>query len=352
MKYILLFIALLCTSTHSFASTTDSENTSFLDGLIQTGTWGKPFWADTHSTISKAELAVATNVPTYDWGETGEVYRPYIFANLGTDFPVWSGNFSNGKYGLSVTMPFFIEVWLDMFERETAPVINTSYRFGAPEFNFIYRFDNAGFFKNFTVRLVPFKHECTHIGDEIALRNADAELAIKRVNVSYNYNELQITINDPDGRRGANHAFRVGMLATLDKGSGWYSYAKGDANNNVLKPSDYPYEAYFQYQYQSDEFWGGLQLMLSAEMRVRPKYGYPYYEKDLSGNWYEVYVEEYLSYNFNYFAGLRYSLPENNSALYYTKVGLGLHVYTGINPHGQFRSIPYFQQLGLALIFE
>jgi hypothetical protein len=52
---------------------------------------------------------------------------------------------------------------------------------------------------------------------------------------------------------------------------------------------------------------------------------------------------------FNFFAGIRY---DNRKANYFSKIGIGAHYYFGINPYGQFRSMPYYSQLGLAVIFE
>ncbi len=51
----------------------------------------------------------------------------------------------------------------------------------------------------------------------------------------------------------------------------------------------------------------------------------------------------------NTFAGVRYHNPNVFGGY---KIGVGFRAYFGINPYGQFRSTPIYQQFGLALIFE
>jgi hypothetical protein len=347
-----------------------SGNEIFWGGLGRAPSWGRPFWADMNSSLIRAEFAVATNSPDYDWAGSGESYRPYIFANLGADLPVWSGDFSGGKFGFTLTLPFMIDVWLDMFERTTAPVINTSYRFGAFEIGFIHRLENPlpildwenmpEFLRfilyNYSVRLSPVKHESTHIGDELTIHRKDQSMSITRINVSYNYTELALTVNDPDNQPRLNHGFRFGVLVLHNFVKGWYDILPQEAEPGIVEPSQLPFEFYGQYQFQSAPFYRGLQLIASAEIRLRERYKYPFsysgrLDEFLDKNPYllEIWQSRSLTFCGNFFAGIRYNNPRPS---YFSKIGLGLRYYYGINPYGQFRSLPSYDQWGLALIFE
>ena len=343
-KIILLFI--LCLPVAFLQA--QVPNTSFREGLAKLPAWHKPFWADMHSTLIRAEMAMALNSPEYDFGNNGGVYRPYVFSNLGADLPLWSGNFKDNEMGFSVTLPFMIDVWMDFFERSTAPVVNTSYRFGGPEFSFIHRL-NKGFFRNYVIRFTPMKHECTHIGDELTIFRKNAGLPLTRINVSYNYAELTFTLNDPENSTKSNHSFRFGFMLLHNFSNGWYNIMKEEGDESKVVPSKSPYEFYLQYQYQTNTSKKNLQGIVSLEVRNRVKYGYPSYYTDKDENWIENDIPEFRAFTFNAFAGIRYNNPKGG---YLSKIGLGLRAYQGINPYGQFRSQTVFNQLGLALIFE
>ncbi|MDR2813106.1 MAG: hypothetical protein LBB79_00395 [Prevotellaceae bacterium] len=330
----------------------------FWGGVAVTSRWGRPFWADMHSTITRGEVAYATNSPEYDWAGKGGRYRPYLFANLGADLPTWSGDFAGGKYGLSVTVPFMIDVWEDIFERTTAPVINTAYRFGLPEVGLLRRLQTPWMgVKNFAVRFSPLKHECTHIGDELTIYRKNDTMSITRVNVSYNYFELALTLNDPDGSLRRNHSLRLGLLAVYDYKRGWYNILPQEADTSLVLPANRPVEWYVQYQYQTNTSRRNFQGIASVELRGRERYNYPFSYSGKLGDFLEQHdevkkrlnsVEERLCTNI--FVGVRYCNPKRSG--YFSKIGLGVRYYNGLNPYGQFRSLPLYRQFGVALIFE
>jgi hypothetical protein len=325
----------------------------FWHGIAKPASFGKPFWADMHSTLIRTEIAYATNSPDYDWAGVDTDFRPFIFANLGADIPLWSGDFSNGKYGFSLILPFMIDVWLDRFDGDglqTDAVINTSYGFGLLEAGFIYRLNPTlsvlPVFNiyNWAVRFSLFKHESTHIGDELAIRRKDLGLPITRIDVASNYAELIFILNDPDGQTRLNHGFKFGFLALHNFERGWYKVYETEAQADIVEQSRFPFELYMQYQFQSPLLWRGFQIIASAEYRLRERYKYPF---SYSGE--NEYEETNLANCFNFFAGIRY---DNQKTDYFSKIGIGIRYYTGINPYGQFRSMPYFNQLGFAIVFE
>jgi len=226
--FLLFFINALCLAQEA--------NTGFGQGIASPASFGKPFWADMHSTLIRAEIAYATNSLDYDWSGINTAYRPYIFTNLGADIPIWSSNFSDKKFGF---------ILLHNFQR------------------------------------------------------------------------------------------------------GWYKVFETEAQTDVVERSRIPFELYIQYQYQSTLFLRGFQGIASAEYRLRERYKYPYsYSGTISD---DTYKESNLANCFNFFAGMRY---DNQKSDYFSKIGMGVRYYIGINPYGQFRSMPYYSQLGFAFIFE
>jgi hypothetical protein len=357
--FLLLLTGVLCAAQEAKGS--------FWNGIMSSASFGKPFWSDMYSTATWVEIAYATNSPDYDWGEFDTSYRFFIFANLGADIPLWSGNFSGGKYGLSVTMPFMIELWYDRFEWETSPIINTAYRFGAFDTCFIYRLDSPlavfprkeessmpGFLHfniyNWALRLSFIRHESTHIGDELAIFADDHDdLSIKRVNVLRNYAEIVFTLNDPDSQPRLNHGIKFGFLFNYNYfKNGWYSILESEADPDLVQPSQVPFELYMQYQYQSPLFSRGFQVITSFEYRLRERHKYPFsYSGSMQGSYQDN--PPNLVNCFNVYAGIRY---DNQKANYFSKIGIGARYYFGLNPYGQYRSMPYYNQIGLVAIFE
>ena len=319
----------------------------FWNGIGKTASFGKPFWADLHSTLIRAEIANATNSPDYDWGVHNSSNRFYVFANIGVDIPVWSGSITNSRHGLSLTLPVMVDIWLDFFERTTSPIINTSYRFGFFETNFIFRLPSPITvlpIYNWSIKYSPIKHESTHIGDELAIYRKDLGLPITRVDVVTNYTELIFTLNDPDGQARSNHGFKFGIMFNYKIIEGWYTVLEQEADPDAIEPGLFPFEFHLQYQYQSPLFSRGFQMIASAEYRLRQRYKYSFSHPGLEDN-----ENPYLVNSFNIMAGIRY---DNRSGNYFSKIGVGARLYYGLNPYGQFRSMPGFRQFGLMAIFE
>lgn len=359
MKTFFSFILALIASFTLIAQSADSlcidtsTHTTFKRGLLKVPTFGRPFWADMHSTITKAEFAVATNSREYDYDQTGKPYRTFLFTTLGIDFPLWTGSFKNHKYGLSFTVPFSVDIWMDLFENITQPVINTSYRISTPEISFIHRFDKPFWIiRNYSFRVSLWKHESTHLGDELTIKRKSLGFPITRINVNYNFSELSFMLNDPDGALKQNHSLKLGLLfLSSDYNSGWYNAISEEANKKLVKSNKYKFEWYAQYQYQTNTHKRtGLQGIASIELRNRPVYQYPFFtQKDGNGLWIGQISENQMSWNVNVFLGVRYNNP---MIMKYYRIGLGLRGYTGINPYGQFRNMPNYSQFGLALILE
>ena len=344
---IILSIILLSFTTRAICAETDSTNI-FKKGILRYTEWNRPLWADINSNIVRLDIGMATNKAEYDWAERGGEYRPYFWGNIGLDLQLWSSDFANEKIGLAISAPCSFLIWQDVFGRGTFAVINTDYRIGFGDISFIHRVKNHGLFKNYTIRYAPFRHESTHIGDELTIKRKDEELAITRIDVNYNYSEFVFGINDPDGRKAMNHHFRIGGLIPLSQRKGWYAFLYAEADKEKVEKVKSPYDFYAQYQFQTNTSRSSLQGIFSLEVRNRSVYNYPYYDKKGEEEWTEYISYKERQWSINGFIGIRY----NYRTGIFSKVGLGIRGYYGLNPYGQYRNTPDYKQLGISLIFE
>ena len=215
------------------------------NGWFTYAPYGKSLLSDDHPNFVRFEIIGHTNNEIYDFGHSGESFRLSTLGCLGIDLPVWSGNFgAESKYGLSFTIATSDYLWIDMLEPMTKPVINTDYRIGLPTATFIHRL-NHKFLKNYSVAFSPYKHESTHIGDELQIQRIDEDYALRRANVTYHYTELAFTMNEPEDRSVQCHTFRVGLMVLLMPDKGWYRIktSVGDGDASLAHPTNSPYEA-------------------------------------------------------------------------------------------------------------
>lgn len=333
-----------------FIDTTKTDHTTFRQGLFRYAPYGHSLLADVHPYFVRADIQLHTNRPIYDWAQTGDKLHTSITGVFGMKLPIWRGDFCNHKYGLAITMPASATLWLDVFEKVTAPVVNTDYRVSAWEFTFLHRI-NKGFVKNYAVMWSPFNHESTHIGDELQIQHVEQGIPLRRVNVSYNYTELMLTLNEAEDRYEQNFCFRLGLMLLFNPKAGWYFVDGTDGDASLIHPRVSPWEAYFQYQYQSPSSRHGFQGIFSLEVRNRALYGYPDFECTPQG----IVVlnegrEDKRIFTYNVFVGARYNTPNYDG--YFSRVSVGLRFYHGNNPNGQFRNIENYNQGSICLIFE
>ena len=331
-------------------------------GFLKPAHFARPFVAETHSYMTKLEGGYSQILKEFNIASSEDdgqrELKLLIDAHLGVDLPLWSGNLHDEKgratWSFAVSLPLSIHVLEDMFEALTAPVISTDYRFGAPLLRAIRRFHGGGFVKNVAVAWLPLYHECTHLGDEITIYRKDTELPITRINVSYEYTQLQLTLNDPDGGRDNNHSLRLGALMRLsDRDLGWY----GVELEGTTSPEDLPldrtdtrFELWAAYQWQRSEGFLASRCcvnVLSVEVRSRPQYGVPTF-KEVEGVWVATRSHEKRRTSVNVYLGYRfYSEAEEHRS-----VGLYLHAMWGVNPYGQLRNVYPYRFFGMALSYE
>lgn len=331
---------------------------SVWDGFLESADYAKPFISEIHSTVCKAEAGYNKSYSEFNLLEEKSKFdRPMVEMHVGFDAPFFAislgreGN--NPKWGLAVSLPLSVHVLEDMWDPVTAPVINTDYRFGSARIRAIRYFSGAGFLKNVSVSWLPIFHECTHLGDEITIYRMNENFPITRINVSYEYTELQVTFNDPDISKENRHSFRLGGLYRIsNRGLGWFSVRK-DAEVTAdlnIPASKYRAEYYAEYQFQRTRgFLASKRFinLISFEVRNRLRYGYPLYRK-VDNVWETTVVKEAMQLNFNLYAGYKFYPRSAKSQ----SIGLFFHGYRGLNPYGQLRNYPGYPFFGMSLIYE
>ena len=202
-------------------------------------------------------------------------YLPYLNVDLGVEIPVWSMKLPK-DWSIAVDFPVDFHLWLDL-QTLYAPVIDTDYRFAVGQIKALKIFHDK-YINNLSIRLAPYNHESTHIGDELTIRRKDAGYPITRVNVSYEYTELAVCLNDPVGSRLENHALKAGMMLRMPLGSNWFKiYTNEDDPSFEVKMKN-SMEYYLEYEWQRSNgllTWNNINNILSVEIRNRAKYKYP-----------------------------------------------------------------------------
>lgn len=356
IRIVGLFLGLCCAMASAQTSPArtegaknESDSTLARNGWFVYAPYGKSLLSDMHPNFVRFELVGNTNNPVYDFAGTGKDFRPTILGCFGVDLPLWQGNFGpNDRYGICVAQIASAHLWMDLFEPVTSPIINTDYRIGMATATFIHRL-NLKFVKNYSVAWSPLKHESTHIGDELQIRRVEQGYAIRRADVSYNYTELAVTLNEPEDRSLQCHTFRLGLMLLWSPNEGWYSILEsaGDGKASLAHPRMSPWEAYFQYQYQSPTSRHGFQAVASAEIRNRVVYGY---DLSLKQGQTDHSPDDYRRFTYNIFLGARYNIPGYDG--YFSRFNLGVRLYHGNCPYGHYRSIDNFSQVGFSMIWQ
>ena len=381
-RYIIIIVSIfflspvVCHATDGIATAqqTDRENNITSRGWFRYAPYGHSLYADEHPDFFRLDVAAMSMHSAYDYGTSAKPYRTQTLGIFGIRLPIWRGDFAEGRFGLSFTQAMSANIWMDLFERSTSPIVDTDYRIGLPAVTFIHRFPvgehsesrHGSFLKNYSIQLCPFKHESTHIGDEMVLQRSDRGYALRRVNVSYNYFETVFTLNEPEDRYIMTHTFRIGLMVLLNPREGWYFVDQhdGEENNIYSNQSSHsgpsgitardgatglPFELYMQYQFQSPCSRHGFQGIASAEIRNRAVYHYDLTEtaKAASPRYAEA---DPHRFTYNIFVGARYNIPGYDG--YFSRVSLGVRAYHGNCPYGMFRSIDNVSHIGGCLIFQ
>lgn len=371
MKRIFSAVVLLCAVTiASQAADLVPDSVAYKAGRwFHYTPYGQSLYADEHPDFMRAEIGAVSYAPETNYGGSPVKYSAQMFAVFGARISVWSMDIQDRRFGFNIAQTASAHLWMDISEPTTSPVVNTDYRIAAPTFTFLHRLQGkeaVPFLRNYSIQFCPFKHESTHIGDEMVLQRADKGYALRRVNVSYNYVEVDVTLNEPEDRYAETHTFRLGTLVLLNPKQGWYfvDSRDGDVNNIASNrpvipnqtglserhgPSGLPFEMWLQYQYQSACSPHGFQAIVSAEVRNRARYGYSLTETEHAAAPREAKYDP-RRFTYSVFAGVRYNMPHYDG--YFSRIALGVRAYHGNCPYGMFRSVDNFSHIGVSIVYQ
>lgn len=356
-KYKLTFVLLtVCVIFSTQLSSAD------LGGWLRWAPYGQPLYADTHADACRLDISALTMNPAYDYGQKGTTWQAHVWGLFGFNLPVYSWDSPDNRFGISLALPLSAHLWMDLGEPSTAAIVNTDYRIAGPTITFIHRL-NHGFAQNYSISWHPFRHESTHVGDELVLQRSDMGYGLRRVNVSYNYTELQFTFNEPENREEQNHTFRLAIMIPFNWSKGWYFVEERDGEIQQIGDGQYMIdskgrekkrgpavvfpECYLQYQYQTPTHTkSGIQGVLSIEGRLRAQYGYEL--TSMKGD-YAGAGEDKPTLTGNLFIGMRCNKCRDG---YFGRTTWGIRAYYGNCPYGQFRSVKDYAQIGVCLIVQ
>jgi hypothetical protein len=317
--------------------------------------FGKYFISDMFSPNTEIRLGMGLLRSAYNINpDRNSTFAFYVESVMGTEIPLLYWNISGPDSGskLSISIPLSTSIWLDFNEPITNPVVNTDYRVGSLQINYLHEL-NFGFVKNASLSFIPFFHESSHIGDEITIYRIQSDFPITRVNATRNTAEMSITINDENGKQDNNHSFKFGTSMLYNKTKGYYRMRAAEGDTSKIIPSDTRMEWYGQYQWHGPS--GIIKdpkftTVFSLELRNRLRYNYPYYiaRPSSSTGPDEVNLTQKYVPSVNGYLGYRYR-PNMEKTSY---IGVYFRFYLGINPHGQFRNIPGHRFYGFSMVYE
>jgi hypothetical protein len=264
---------------------------------------------------------------------------------LGRDIPIWgvesesrginTTQFTKGNWGFGIWTPVSFHMVED-FKDESAPIVDTDYRFGASAKLAYGLTDNT----SLNVKFTPWAHESTHLGDEYTIV-ASRRPTFERVNVSYEYREYGVSITQVTGN--GSITVRHGGIS-LWGSDGYYSNHLLGETTPTLTPSAHNYEPSFAAEWYVPR--NGLsplqtvrarQWVLSGDLRFRLQYNY---HQSPPG---DDHRRPSLSLSIG-----RAVMAGNSTALkqYF------FYVYRGVNPYGQLRVQNGYTAAGLGWIFQ
>lgn len=354
-RLLKIFFVIMWCAMHLHISAQNSKD-SIRSRYFKQRDFGKYFISDIYSPTPQIQAGAGLNLATYNISPSRtNQYLIYNQTDFGAELPFFTKvKYNDGllKYKFSISTPICARIWFDFTEPYTAPILNTDFQFAPFELHFLKNV-NRKKFKNFSVKLVPFFHESSHMGDELTLyKRADSVYNVW-VNVSYQTSEIAFTINDMNGKLANNTSVKLGLKFLLNPQKGWYSIRTeaGDTARSV--PSHYWLESYLQLQNQATRSWLANDKFIriaSIEIRSRVQYGYPSFttQYERSANWANYTNGERMNFSVNAYLGWKFNFSNH----LVPRFGAYIKFYEGINPYGQFRNLSNYKFLGISLIYE
>ena len=253
--------------------------------------------------------------------------------------PVGLGRFSRGKWGFGLWTPIAFHMAED-FKDESAPIVDTDYRFGVMT-KFQYGLTDNSWL---SLRYVPWAHESTHLGDEYTIF-ASAQPDFERINVSYEYWEYGLSYERSFGRDSLLTLRHGGI--SLWGGDGYYTDRLLGETEPSLSVSEKNFEPSFGVEYRFPTRGGGgalpggdeqtRQIIVSVDFRSRLQYSFHH---PASG-------EEQRRPTWTIAVGR--AAVEGNRAILRSYFGYFTH---GVNPFGQLREQYPYWAAGIGWVFQ
>ncbi len=285
--------------------------------------YSKPLVSEMHSPAVKIELVKLNQMHPFYY-QSDAAKRFFVEVQTGVQLPILTYNqdLASGNLKTSLCSPVSIVTLVDMFESETAAVINNDYRFGISTFLLYTPAIQTNLIKNYHLTLVPIFHESTHIGDEFALHGYLTTPNFSRINVSYEAWQIFAGINRNPDERKQNLALEIGYQRLMPYKAGYYNIDSLEINGQDVLPSKDRGIWFFraQYTYPFSAAKSKASLTCSAELCRDYKYGYSVGEPGEK------------SWSLNSYVGIR--VPIKNSQKH---IGIYYRYYQGVMPYGQLR---------------
>ncbi len=311
-KYLLSFLTLFFSLAYAYSQTEEGFH------FFTSRDFNKPFVSEISSPLNNISYGEVRS--TKISGKGTKVFSANDL-HLGIDVPLIYSNKNKFKWAISLPISSHM-IWYPL-EKETSPVLNNDYRFG---FSFTGHFTlNNPYIKNLSFEIKPFAHESTHLGDEFTIMGFQDDSSFYRVNITYEYYELSLTLNDPEMLDENTLSLRLGFMGLINPSNGYYTLFKNEIGNNTLYPSKHSGEFYADFNYKKvSGFLTSKQWKpnISLELRNRIKYDYRNSDNEERVWCASVYV------------GYDYRPKLINTV---KSIGHYFRYYNGVSPHGQFR---------------
>ena len=247
------------------------------------------------------------------------------------------------KWGLGVWFPLSFHMVEDMSKDDSAPILDTDYRFGGMiKFQYGLGVWRKLHRSHLGVRYVPIAHESTHIGDEYTLHAVKLYgNQFKRVNVSYQYWELGGSFETDFFIKESNLRLKLrgGLIhEAFHHGIGWYDAELTQPVGGFVTPSKRNIEPYAGADLFLSPQSHSYGPFISVDYRDRTIYGYDRPSRS---------IPEQTEGSVNAMAGFRHVRDMSR-----IRPSFYLRYYHGVNPAGQFRSQDNYQEYGFGALFE
>lgn len=317
--------------------------------LTETSEWwlrNRPYYdpvvAEQHGANIKAMLGA---LDSYPWAASDGA-RLGMDISVGKEIPIVGAEHGDGneqmlpgEWGAGLWLPVSFHMLWDLRDN-SEPIINNDYRFGA----MLKAAVGLGSTTQLGVRIIPWAHESTHLGDELVLA-ARKRLGTRfeRINVSYEFWELAASfernLSDSDVLQGSGIRYKIRAgLVGLHTDYGFYYADPAEVNPATITLSTSRLEPYAEADLQFPVRLGAdWQLFLSADVRSRIVYNY--HKTDPAAA-----EDRQISID----AAVGFSRT-NEKRGEKGHPDLYIRLYHGVNPHGQLRSQRDFWMAGIGL---